>query len=149
MNIKRATKTDFKLIMQIWETAVKATHDFLSDEDFVFFKTAIPRDYLPNLSVYILEDEGEAKAFCSVSEENLEMLFVDAKTRGKGYGKVLIKFVVEELKIYNVDVNEQNQQAVGFYEKMAYRKTGRSEKDSLGKAYPILHYRYVRETAII
>ncbi|MFA4870118.1 MAG: hypothetical protein WC623_18110 [Pedobacter sp.] len=52
---------------------------------------------------------GEAKAFCSVSEENLEMLFVVAKKRGKDSGKALVKFAVAKLKIYNEYVTEQNQ----------------------------------------
>lgn len=144
MKVRKASERDFKLIMQIWETAVKATHDFLSVEDFDFFRTAIPRDYLPNLDVYVLEDDTEISSFCAVSEDNLEMLFVDAESRGKGYGKILVQFVVEELKIHNVDVNEQNEPAIGFYEKIGYRKIGRSEKDGLGKPYPTLHYQYAK-----
>jgi len=148
MNIRKATQADYPPIMEIWESAVKATHDFLSDEDFDFFKIAIPRDYLPNLSVYVLEDKGDIPAFCSVSEDNLEMLFVDANNRGKGLGKILVQFVLDELNIYLVDVNEQNPQAVGFYEKMGYQKTGRSETDGLGKPYPILHYKHLGSTQI-
>ena len=41
--------------------------------------------------------------------------------------------------ITKVDVNEQNYQAVGFYEKLGFRKAGRSEKDGSGKDYPIIH----------
>ncbi|WP_245365471.1 GNAT family N-acetyltransferase [Chryseobacterium scophthalmum] len=35
--------------------------------------------------------------------------------------------------------NEENPQAIDFYEKMGFRKTGRSQKDGSGKDYPLIH----------
>ncbi len=40
------------------------------------------------------------------------------------------------------NVNEQNAQAVGFYKKMGFKVTGRSEVDDLGKPYPLLNLIY-------
>ena len=40
-------------------------------------------------------------------------------------------------------VNEQNEQAVGFYKKVGFKVTGRSEVDDLGKPYPLLNLAYV------
>ena len=37
--ISSAEKKDYPVLIDIWESAVKATHDFLSDEDFEFYKT--------------------------------------------------------------------------------------------------------------
>ncbi|PSG70607.1 GNAT family N-acetyltransferase, partial [Escherichia coli] len=42
-------------------------------------------------------------------------------------------------------VNEQNEQAVGFYKKVGFKVTGRSEVDDLGKPYPLLNLAYVGE----
>jgi putative acetyltransferase len=137
--IAKAQVEDYPQIMKIWESAVKATHDFLSEEDFNYFKEAIPRDYLPNLEVYIITENGEAKGFTSVSEGNLEMLFIHDNSRGKGFGKKLYEFMKDKTGLTKVDVNEQNLQAVGFYEKMGFKQTGRSEKDGSGKDYPIIH----------
>ena len=36
-------------------------------------------------------------------------------------------------------MNEQNAQAVGFYEHMGYKVVSRDELDTEGKPYPILH----------
>jgi len=41
----------------------------------------------------------------------------------------------------SVDVNEQNQQAVGFYRRLGFEVEGRSEVDSMGKPFPLLHLR--------
>ena len=39
------------------------------------------------------------------------------------------------------DVNEQNLQAVGFYEHLGFVPIGRSERDGQGRAYPLIHLR--------
>lgn len=49
-------------------------------------------------------------------ETTLEMLFVDNQYRGKGIGKELVTYAIQRLGINKVDVNEQNIQAVGFYQ---------------------------------
>lgn len=134
-----AQPEDYPRIMEIWRSAVKATHDFLAKEDFNYFNEAIPRHYLPHLEVYLMIENSEPKGFASVAEGTLEMLFIHNDDRGKGYGKKLCEFMKDKTGLTKVDVNEQNPQAIGFYEKMGFRKIGRSEKDGSGKDYPIIH----------
>lgn len=140
--IREADISDYPRIMQIWESAVKATHDFLKEEDFELFKRLIPSEFLPQLKVFVVTDNDDVTAYFGVSEDNLEMLFVDAGARGKGYGKIAVEYILNTLQIDKVDVNEQNQQAVDFYFKMGYRQIARSEKDGMGKDYPLLHLLY-------
>ncbi|ASK32114.1 GNAT family N-acetyltransferase [Chryseobacterium sp. T16E-39] len=137
--IIKATSEDYPRIMEIWASSVKATHDFLAEEDFNYFQQVIPRDYLPHLDVYLITDNNNAKGFASVAEDTLEMLFIHDDFRGQGYGKKLYQFMKDQIGFTKLDVNEQNPQAVGFYEKMGFKKVGRSEKDSSGKDYPIIH----------
>jgi putative acetyltransferase len=40
-----------------------------------------------------------------------------------------------------VDVNEQNEQAVGFYRHLGFEVEGRSSVDGLGLPFPLLHMR--------
>lgn len=137
--IRLASPEDYSTIMTIWESAVKATHYFLAEEDFDYFKEVIPKDYLPNLEVYLITENNEPKGFASVVGDTLEMLFIHNDVRGKGFGKKLYQFMKEKTGLTKVDVNEQNFEAIGFYEKMGFKKIGRSEKDSSGKDYPIIH----------
>jgi putative acetyltransferase len=39
-----------------------------------------------------------------------------------------------------VDVNEQNPQAIGFYEHIGFKKVARSPLDEQGKPYPLFHF---------
>lgn len=145
MIIRPATPNDYPLIMEIWRSAVLATHDFLAREDFKLFERLIPTEFLPQLAVYVMEEDYTAKAFFSVSEDNLEMLFVSPAESGKGYGKAAVQFVIHHLGVTKVDVNEQNEQAVGFYLKQGYKQIARSEQDGMGKPYPLLHLLYTAE----
>lgn len=137
--IRLATTDDYPTILEIWESAVKATHDFLSEEDFIYFKQVIPTDYLPNLEVFILTERKVPIGFSVASEGNLEMLFIHNDYRGRNYGKQLFHYMKDMYGINKVDVNEQNLPALGFYEKLGFKKIGRSDKDGSGKNYPMVH----------
>ena len=45
-----------------------------------------------------------------------------------------------------LDVNEQNPQARGFYERMGFRVEGRSPVDDAGRPFPQLHMRLAEPT---
>ncbi len=138
IEMKRADLENYDDIMAVWESSVKATHDFLKPEDFDFYKKRVP-DFLAKVDLYALYIEGRISAFMGILDDNLEMLFVEGRSRGKGYGKYLLETAIAKNAIRRVDVNEQNQQAIGFYEKFGFKVISRSEKDSSGKDYPILH----------
>lgn len=140
--IQKGEKADYSQLMVVWESSVKATHHFLEPEDFEFYKKIIP-DYFPNVDLYVIRSGETINAFMGVSGDNLEMLFVSAESRGEGFGKSLLMYALDNLNIREVDVNEQNIQAIGFYEKFEFKVIGRSEKDSMGKDYPVLHLKFV------
>lgn len=136
--IQKAGKVDYAQIMLVWERSVKATHHFLLSEDFEYYKEVVP-DFFPGLDLYALRSDGEIVAFMGISGENLDMLFVADGARGKGYGKTLLEFAINNLYVAKVDVNEQNIQAIRFYERFGFQIVSRSEKDSMNKDYPVLH----------
>ncbi|WP_343745631.1 acetyltransferase [Chitinophaga sp.] len=140
MKIRRATAEDYPEMVRIWESAVRATHDFLKEEDFDHIKGLLADAFFPQVDTHVLLDEkGMPVAFLGVHEDSLEMLFVHDTARGKGIGRHLVNYAITDLNIRKVDVNEQNGQAAGFYERMGFKVSGRSEEDAMGKPYPVLH----------
>lgn len=118
---------------------MRATHDFLAQEDLQFYKEHLP-EYFSFVRLTAARDEsGRIVAFMGTHGAGIEMLFVDPAYRGRGIGAQLLRYAIRELKCDRVDVNEQNGQAVGFYEHMRFRVTDRSACDTEGKPYPILH----------
>lgn len=79
---------------------------------------------------------GGFAAFAGIDGDMLEMLFVAPKARGKGVGRQLVEYLVRERGIRQVDVNEQNAQAAGFYARLGFRVTGARRDRSVGQALP-------------
>lgn len=116
MIIEKHIEEGYSELMKVWESSIKATHHFLKEGDYLFYKKIIPKDFLPNLDLYVLGDIV-VKGFMAVNGNQLEMLFIDAEYRGNGYGKKLLQYALHQLGVTNVDVDEQNEQAVDFTEK--------------------------------
>jgi len=143
LTIESADASQFERLVRIWESSVRNTHFFLTESDITELRPLLLNIYLPNLPVFIARDEtGAIYGFISVADKRIEMLFIDAKMRGKGVGKQLLTYAIEKLRAEEVDVNEQNPQGVGFYKHMGFVQTGRSEVDGQGKPFPLLHMRY-------
>lgn len=138
--IDRILKTEYEEVVRVWESSVRATHHFLKEEDIEYFKPLILNTYLDAVELRCMRnDENNILGFLGAAEQNLEMLFIDPEHHGKRIGKSLLDHAMENLNVTKVDVNEQNEQAVGFYQHCGFEVIGRSELDSSGKPYPILH----------
>jgi putative acetyltransferase len=132
--------SDYNEIMHVWETSVRASHDFLKEEDILIYKKQILETWLDTVKLFaIRNDFDKILGFMGTSDEKVEMLFIIPEMQGKGIGKAFINHAVEKLHLKKVDVNEQNKYAVEFYYKMGFSVKRRSEMDMAGRPYPILH----------
>ncbi|MEM6719257.1 MAG: GNAT family N-acetyltransferase [Bacteroidota bacterium] len=132
--------SEYEEVVAIWEASVRATHDFLKEEDIQYFKPLILNTYLDAVDLQCIRNEQkEIIGFLGVAEHNLEMLFIRPDYIGKSIGKSLLNYAIQHMKVTKVDVNEQNEQALGFYQHFGFHVVSRSELDASGKPYPILH----------
>lgn len=132
---------DISRAVEVWEASVRATHDFVASSDIEIFRPIVA-DALRHVTSFCVRDERRAVAgYVSVADGAVQMLFIDPKWRGRGVGRRLLQFAIDELSATMLDVNEQNRQAVGFYLHMGFEVVGRSETDGLGKPYPLLNMR--------
>lgn len=139
--LRKALPADYNELLSIWELSVKATHDFLNPADIVFFKSQI-QDHQAFSQVDLtcaVHENGTLVGFIGIAEDKIEMLFLDPVVIGKGLGKQLLQFAMQEYRVTKVDVNEQNTAARLFYEHFGFEVKSRSSLDSTGKPYPILH----------
>lgn len=126
----------------MWEASVRATHLFLTEEDLQGLVPYVRDELSQATPVHCLRDAtGAVCAFMFVEHEKIEMLFVSPSHRGAGAGRTLVEHAIRALGAHDVDVNEQNELAVGFYEHLGFRTFDRSPLDPLGNPFPILHMR--------
>lgn len=141
--IDTVPKSDYLEVVDLWEASVRATHHFLPESDIQYFRPLILNQYLDHVDLSCLRDQaGQIAGFLGVAEGKVEMLFIHPDVRGKGVGKRLLLYAVHDLGAKEVDVNEQNEQAVGFYHHLGFTTIRRSPVDGMGKPYPLLHMTY-------
>jgi putative acetyltransferase len=140
MKIENTHKREHQKLIEIWEASVRATHDFLQETDIVALKPLILEQYFDAVDLKCAKNKaGEILGFCGVYDGNIEMLFISPEFRGAGVGKLLIEYAIRNQKAIKVDVNEQNKQAIAFYEHVGFHVISRSPLDGQGKPYPLLH----------
>ena len=74
-----------------------------------------------------------------ITGDRLEMLFLLPEERGKGLGRQLLEYGIRNYGVGEVTVNEQNSQAVGFYQHLGFVTYRRTDHDEEGNPYPLLY----------
>ncbi|EFB3349657.1 putative acetyltransferase YjaB [Escherichia coli H605] len=145
ISIRRSRHEEGEELVAIWCRSVDATHDFLSAEYRAELEELV-RSFLPEAPLWVAVNERDRPVgFMLLSGQHMDALFIDPDVRGAGVGRMLVKHALSRAPELTTNVNEQNTQAVGFYKKMGFKVTGRSEVDDLGKPYPLLNLAYVEE----
>ena len=139
LKIRMSRPDEGDQVIAIWKSSVDATHDFLSADDRVEIEKEVVGFFSETPVWVAVNAEDQALGFMFLHDGHLEALFIDAAARGLGVGKTLLLHALSLYPNLTVDVNEQNQQAVGFYQHMGFQVFGRSPVDSQGRAYPLLH----------
>jgi putative acetyltransferase len=137
-------ENDFDTLTEVWEASVRATHSFLTEDNIQYFKPLVRKEFLPAVELRCVRDEDfRPIGFLGVANGKIEMLFIRPDMRGRGIGKQLLTYAVEEMNAREVDVNEQNEHAVGFYKRMGFAVVGRTDVDGMGKPFPLLQMKYI------
>ncbi len=132
-----------EMLLNVWEHSVRATHLFLSDTEIQNIKAYVPQA-LVNVEHLIVAETGDPIAFMGTQNGRLEMLFITPAERGKGVGRQLLQYGIENYGVSEVTVNEQNPQAVGFYEHMGFETYKRTDLDEESNPYPLLYMKRMR-----
>jgi GNAT superfamily N-acetyltransferase len=133
-------------LLPLWESSVKASHDFLTEAGLRELGPMVREKLREVATLTVCRDEsGRIIAFMGCERKRLEMLFVEPLAWGQGAGGRLLAWAVQDLGVDYVEVNQQNPRAIGFYEKFGFRVVSRSGQDSQGLPYPLLRMRLQSE----
>lgn len=127
----------------VWEQSVRATHNFLSEREIQEIKKYVPSALSNAEHLIVSEKDKNIVAFAGTEKGKLEMLFLLPCERGKGLGKRLLQYGINNYGIITLTVNEQNPQAVGFYRHMGFEIYKRTDNDEEGNPYPLLYMRLI------
>jgi putative acetyltransferase len=144
ITIRRMRPGEHVRAVQIWADAVDATHGFLTREDRVVIGREVA-EFLPGAPLWLAVDgDDRAIGFLLMNDSHMEALFIDPLHHGRGVGRALVDHATTLYAAITTDVNEQNGRAVGFYRRLGFVPTGRSDRDGQRRPYPLIHLRLDR-----
>jgi putative acetyltransferase len=142
MHVRPARAEDREQLLELWERSVRATHHFLAESDIVALRPLVAAELASDaIAWWVLVSAPEAPiGFLGFGSSTIEALFIDPDHHRKGGGKFLVAHA-ESLSVgpLAVEVNEQNEGAVRFYQALEFKVVGRSPTDAGGRPFPILH----------
>lgn len=140
VEVKERNPLLIEKLLKVWESSVKATHLFLSNDEINNIKQYVPQALNGVPVLVVAENEnGNPIGFMGIAEQMLEMLFISNECRGQGTGKQLLQYGIDNYSVNKLAVNEQNPLAKGFYEHMGFIIYKRTELDEQGNPYPLLY----------
>ena len=148
MHVRPARPEDRGRLLELWERSVRATHHFLKEGDVVALRPLVAEALASDaLAWWVLapQADGDPIGFLGVSPGTIEALFLDPGHLRRGGGATLVAHAqgLSEGTLL-VDVNEQNDAAIRFYEAQGFRVIARSPTDGGGRPFPILHMKRER-----
>src|SRR4051812_5120055 len=149
MKVRRAQVDDRAPLLELWERSVRATHIFLVESDLDTLRPLVAEGLASDDLEWwvLLAESGERMGFMGYLDNKVEALFLDPDYLRQGGGRFLIAHA-QRLSggALAVDVNEQNEAALRFYEAEGFVVIGRSPTDELGLPFPILHMKRAAPT---
>jgi putative acetyltransferase len=142
MHVRRARVEDRGQLVELWERSVRATHLFLEESDIVALRPLVAEGLASDaLDWWVLVAGAETPiGFLGYTRDTVAALFIDSDYLRQGGGKRLIAHAQSlSAGALAVDVNEQNEAALRFYQALGFRVVGRSPTDEDGRPFPILH----------
>lgn len=120
-HLKKKNRKTIKVLGNIWLNANLDTHTFI-DSIYWIDNYSNVLDSLKDADVYVYKENEQIVAFCGLIDNYITGLFVKEEYRNKGIGHALIKHLQSEYDHLSLEVFEQNNRAVHFYESLGFIK---------------------------
>lgn len=120
-HLKKKNRKTIKVLGNIWLNANLDTHTFI-DSFYWIDNYSNVLDSLKDADVYVYNENEQIVAFCGLIDNYIAGLFVKEEYRNKGIGHALIKHLQSEYDHLSLEVFEQNNRAVHFYESLGFIK---------------------------
>ena len=145
VTLREARPDELGLLLDLWLRSVRATHRFLTEDDIQSLLPIVRDQALPALELWVAcAPDGTVVGFMGLAGSSVEAVFIHPDFLRRGAGRRFLDHARGLKGPLTVDVNEQNPEAVRFYEACGFVVVGRSPLDAGGRPFPLLHMRDTR-----
>jgi putative acetyltransferase len=140
--LRTSRPADMGQLYEVWHASVLATHDFLAESDLAEIRSIVREDYLPNHDFTVAVDgDDRVVGFMRMEGNEIDSLFISPAYRGQGIGRRFLAEAASKAATLEVEVNTQNEQAVGFYKAAGFQVISSNPRDLHGRPYPLFRMR--------
>lgn len=117
--IRKLQKTDINRVADIWlKTNLKA-HYFIP-EQYWTNNYEVVKEMLPQVDVYVYEDDKIIQGFIGINDEYIEGIFVSDEMQSRGIGKILLDYIKDKKDRLQLKVYQKNVRAMSFYQREGF-----------------------------
>ena len=138
MRLEQPSRGDYQALIALWEASVRATHHFLPDEEIATLRELILEHYFDAVTSLAPATTRDRRLLRGARGQHRDAVHRPGAAWGRGWPPASGR-CHRPAGATRVDVNEQNEQALGFYRHLGFEVVGRSPLDGQGKPYPLLH----------
>ena len=117
--IRKLQKVDINRVADIWlKTNLKA--HFFIPEQYWISNYEFVKEMLPQVEVYVYEDDKMIQGFIGINDEYIEGIFVSDEMQSRGIGKMLLDYIKDKKDRLQLKVYQKNVRAMSFYQREGF-----------------------------
>lgn len=139
MEIKKATPQDHAKMAYIWSECIMVTCFFLTTSEINKIEKLFEEKFLkdPEISYFTQWVDDELIGFACMREDNILFTPVEPKLFGKGYGELMIKYLLENYNVKHTYVYCSDMHFLAFYSSLGFEIDDKIEDIFFGNDYQI------------
>jgi len=118
--IRKYENIDSEKVVETWYQAFFLAHPFLAKDFVEKVKVDMRNIYLPNSETWVYEENEVVLGFVSMLDNEIGGLFIQPSHHGKGIGTQLVDYVHQFHEELEVEVFENNEIGIPFYNKYGF-----------------------------
>ena len=140
--IRKFHQEDKEAAIRIWLEASAVTHHFIPHAYWKSHAEDMRETYLPQSETYVYTDSstGEITGFIALAGDYLAAIFVAPNRQGQGIGQVLMAHAKKLKTRLELNVYQENTQAVSFYKRQGFKVSREQTDEATGHKEYVMVY---------
>ena len=132
IKLKHHSEVQLDQLIDIWLTSNLEAHNFIDSKYWLDNKKLVRKAFL-DAELYVVEIKQRIVGFAGLQDNYIAGIFINNDYRRQGIGHVLLNQLKQTHAQLTLSVYEKNEEAVQFYLKNGFKKSGQNVDSETGE----------------